>query len=151
MSISTLSLTLGFNRLLYLKKSKKNVHAHSRYKKICTNATMCSLRTTGSVLNVTCSILLFLGIAKAAGMSDPVGFQNQTPTMKTPPLTLKPALKSPASPQQPSWPQMTKCFLPNPQALFQKQTKEWTYPTASACNLPSPQPKKFPLLPPPAP
>lgn len=102
---------------------------------------MCSLRTTGSVPNVTSSTLLFLAIAKAAGMSDLIGFQNQTPTMKTPPLTLKPALKTPASPQLPAWPRMTKCFPPNPQALFQKQTKEWMYPTASACNLP--------LLPPP--
>lgn len=110
---------------------------------------MCLLRTTGSVPNVTSSTLLFLGIAKAAGKSDPVGFQKHTPTEKTPPLTLNPSQKTPASPQLPAQPQMTNCFLPNPQALFQKQMKEWMYPTASARNLPSPLKMNFsPPLPP---
>lgn len=109
---------------------------------------MCSLRTTGSVPNVTSSTLLFLGIAKAAGKSDRVGFQKRTQTVKTP-LTLNPAQKTPASSQLPAQPQMTNCFHPNPQALFQKQMKEWTYPTANAHNLPSPLKTNFsPPLPP---
>lgn len=110
---------------------------------------MYSLRTTGGVLNVTSSTLLFLGIAKAAGKFDPVGFQKHTPTGKTPPLTLNPAQKTPASPQLPAQPQMTNCFLANPQAHFQKQMKEWTYPMASARNLLTPLKKNFcPPLPP---
>lgn len=105
---------------------------------------MCLHRTTGSVQNVTSSTLLFLDTAKAAGTSDPAGFQIHK--VKTPQLTHRTAQKTPASAQTPAWRLMINCLPQNPPALSRKQTKEWTCPMASARILP-PRPKTKFLLP----